>query len=93
MSKKETFLSLCRIMANMEDAINALEGVGFIVEPDKVIGEKLYDSCSIAYRVANNLLETPDVEIENIVCNELLTANGETVEEVAERIWNLYGIN
>ena len=94
MSKKEMFTKLCSIMAEMEDVITIFESLGFVVEPGKkdTVSNSLYNTCSTAYAVAKEFLNTPNVETENDVCNELLTANSKEMPEIAERIWGLYGV-
>lgn len=92
MSRETMFYELCLIMATLEDGISAVESIGLIVEPDKGLGLSLYDSCSRAYRIAATLLNFPDVETENNVCNELLSATKENVTEISKKVWNKYGI-
>ena len=94
MSNETMFLELCKIMARLEDVINSFTDIGFIVEPGTkgTVSENLYVAASDAYRIAVTLLDIPDVETENDICNELLCTSSETVEEVSKRIWTQYGI-
>lgn len=93
MSNENMFYELCAIMAKLEDTITSFEKIGFIVEPgtEGTVSEDLYSAASIAYRIASTLLEYPSVEVENDVCNELLSAGSDKMEEVSTRIWNEYG--
>ena len=94
MANKETFYQLCEIMAELEDTITSLEKIGLVVEPGTkgTVSDNLYRAASTAYRIASTLLEFPDVNTENDVCNELLSTGLDTMEEVSRRIWNEYGI-
>lgn len=96
MSNERTFYGLCKIMANLEDTINSFENIGFIVEPGNgkgsTVSDYLYNSCDVAYHIANDLLTFPNVEEENNVCNELMSATNENVDEVSRKIWEKYGI-
>lgn len=93
MSNENMFYELCNIMAKLEDSITSFEKIGFIVEPgtEGTVSENLYTAASAAYRIASTLLNYPSVEVENNVCNELLSADTATMKEVSTRIWNEYG--
>ena len=92
MSDELKFLNLCRVMANLEDFITTFEKIGLNLEADEGIGYCIYDSCSTIYKVAIEYLDLPNIEIEDKVFNDLLQANGETVDKVSKEVWNLYGI-
>jgi hypothetical protein len=91
MSNEEMFYKLCENMAHLEDVLKTLESIGLNVEPDEGIGFKLFNTCSSLYRIASYLLECPDVQTDDEVCNELLAANSDTVFEISRRIWSQYG--
>lgn len=93
MSKKEMFFNLCKIMANMEDAISTFSKLGFVVEPDESVGLDLYDTASVAYRIASSLLNVTDYEIETEIFDKLMPANLETVDKIAQEVWDKYGSN
>jgi len=94
MSNENIFYELCEIMAKLEDSITSFEKIGFVVEPgtEGTVSENLYTAASIAYRIASTLLDYPSVEVENDICNALLSAGSDTMEEVSRRIWNEYGV-
>lgn len=98
MSNEKMFYELCKIMANLESTIKSFENIGFIVEPmhDKdsvsTVSDCLYNSCSIAYSIANTLLTFSNVDEENNICNELLSATIENVDEISKKVWEEYGI-
>lgn len=94
MTNEIMFYELCNIMANLEDTVNSFEKIGFIIEPDGKgsVGTNIYNAASIAYNIANTLLEFPDIGTENDVCNKLLSAGTSTIEEVSKEVWNKYGI-
>ena len=94
MSNETMFYNLCHIMANIESIITSLEKIGLIVEPGEkgTVSENLYASASEAYRIASSLLEYPNVDTENNICNELLSAGPDTMEEIAKKVWDKYGI-
>ena len=93
MSNENMFYELCNIMAKLEDSITSFEKIGFVVEPgtEGTVSENLYTAASTAYRIASSLLNYSSVEVENDICNELLSAGTDKMEEVATRIWNEYG--
>ena len=91
MSKKEMFFNLCHIMASMENAIKTFETIGITVEPDKSVGYDMYNTASVAYRIASSLLEFPNIKEENEISNELLLANLENVDTIAKKVWDKYG--
>lgn len=96
MSNENKFYELCKIMANLKDVIDTFQDIGFIVEPDnrnsKSISTNLYASCDIVYNIAASLLNFPDVNTENGICNELMKMGSETVEDVSKKVWDEYGV-
>lgn len=94
MSNEKMFYKLCNIMSKLEDSINAIENLGFVVEPGEegTVSNNLYISASTAYDIAISLLDCPDNQIENNIANDLLTANSETMKEISKTIWSEYGI-
>lgn len=95
MSNEKSFYGLCKIMADLEDAIKAFEEIGLVMEPlDKNDGNasyKIFDACSIACSLATSLLDFPSVNEENEVYDKLMQATGKTVEEIAREVWKEYG--
>lgn len=91
MSKETMFYNLCVIMANMEDTINTFQGIGMSLEPDEGIGKDLYNSASIAYRIASDLLDIWNVSVENEVFDIMMQMNKETVDDVSKQLWSKYG--
>lgn len=92
MNNEAVFYDLCKIMADLEDAIDTVETVGITFEPDKGVGKDLYEAASIAYRIAALLLEFPDVSTENDVCNQLMAMDKINLDEVSKEVWTKYGI-
>lgn len=92
MSNEKLFYTLCENMAGIEDVITMIESLGLLVEPDEGIGLRLYSAASSLYRIASELLEFPDVTIENDVCNDLLSAGSDKMLDISQRIWSEYGI-
>lgn len=92
MNNETVFYDLCKIMANLEDAIDVVETVGITFEPDEGVGKDIYEAASIAYRIASLLLEFPDVSTENDVFNKLMSMDKTNLEEVSKEVWEQYGI-
>lgn len=91
MSNEEIFYKLCENMANLEDVLKTFESIGFNVEPDEGVGYKLFDTCSSLYRIAADMLDYPDTQTDDEVCNAILSANSNNVVEVSRKIWSQYG--
>ena len=91
-NNEKHFKELCHIMANVESLIDMLEDIGFMIaDDDDGVGHNIYNTASRAYDLASDLLEFPDVQTENDVCNQLLAAKESNVEKVATEVWDKYG--
>ena len=91
MYKKEMFYSLCKAMANLEDATKMLEDIGLIVEPTG-FGHKIYNTCDILCNIAINLLDMPNsIDIKENIIGKISSATNETVNLISEEVWNKYG--
>lgn len=92
MTRKELFDKSCDCLANMEDALNTLQDIGFNVESGTPFGNYLYSTCDIIHDIAMSQLEFPNVREENKTHNKLFAMNGSDVEKIKKEVWDSYGI-
>ena len=91
MNKRQRLKEACHSIACLNKVISSIESIGLDVN-DKAFGGALYGSFTGVMNIAMENLEFDNVTIQEIVYSKLVEVTLDDFMEVAEEVWDKYGV-
>lgn len=91
MNKRQRLKEACHSMACLNKIISDMKSVGLNPD-DKTFGGALYGSFTGLMNIAEENLEFNDVSVENEVYSILIEVTMDNFMDVAEEVWDKYGV-